>query len=246
MKIHTPEPIKKMSEINLITFDLDDTFWDIRSTIINAENNSRKWAEDKIGKKIEWGTFEDFMKIRSELVKKDPSLEYDLGMLRKKTIAHHTKKFFKETKDLNEFIEDAYFFFLEERHKVTFYDDVIAVLEELSAEYKLGVLTNGNADVNKLGIGHLFDFSISSMDVKSNKPGRAHFVKAHELSQVDFKNTLHVGDHPVNDIVGARELGINTMWFNLNNLNWEIDESPPIQFNKWSQFINLVKKSYEN
>ena len=246
MKIHTPEPIKKMSEINLITFDLDDTFWDIRSTIINAENNSRKWAEDRIGKKIEWGTFEDFMKIRSELVKKDPSLEYDLGMLRKKTIAYHTKKFFKETKDLNEFIEDAYFFFLEERHKVTFYDDVIAVLEELSAEYKLGVLTNGNADVNKLGIGHLFDFSISSMDVKSNKPGRAHFVKAHELSQVDFKNTLHVGDHPVNDIVGARELGINTMWFNLNNLNWEIDESPPIQFNKWSQFINLVKKSYDN
>ena len=246
MKIHTPEPIKKMSEINLITFDLDDTFWDIRSTIINAENNSRKWAEDRIGKKIEWGTFEDFMKIRSELVKKDPSLEYDLGMLRKKTIAYHTKKFFKETRDLNEFIEDAYFFFLEERHKVTFYDDVIAVLEELSAEYKLGVLTNGNADVNKLGIGHLFDFSISSMDVKSNKPGRAHFVKAHELSQVDFKNTLHVGDHPVNDIVGARELGINTMWFNLNNLNWEIDESPPIQFNKWSQFINLVKKSYEN
>ena len=246
MKIHTPEPIKKMSEINLITFDLDDTFWDIRSTIINAENNSRKWAEDRIGKKIEWGTFEDFMKIRSELVKKDPSLEYDLGMLRKKTIAHHTKKFFKETKDLNEFIEDAYFFFLEQRHKVTFYDDVIAVLEELSAEYKLGVLTNGNADVNKLGIGHLFDFSISSMDVKSNKPDRAHFVKAHELSQVDFKNILHVGDHPVNDIVGARELGINTMWFNLNNLNWEIDESPPIQFNKWSQFINLVKKSYDN
>jgi putative hydrolase of the HAD superfamily len=246
MKIHTLEPIKKMSEINLITFDLDDTFWDIRSTIINAENNSRKWAEDRIGKKIEWGTFEDFMKIRSELVKKDPSLEYDLGMLRKKTIAHHTKKFFKETKDLNEFIEDAYFFFLEERHKVTFYDDVITVLEELSAEYKLGVLTNGNADVNKLGIGHLFDFSISSMDVKSNKPGRAHFVKAHELSQVDFKNTLHVGDHPVNDIVGARELGINTMWFNLNNLNWEIDDSPPIQFNKWSQFINLVKKSYDN
>ena len=123
---------------------------------------------------------------------------------------------------------------------------MIAVLEELSAEYKLGVLTNGNADVNKLGIGHLFDFSISSMDVKSNKPHIAHFVKAHELSQVDFKNTLHVGDHPVNDIVGARELGINTMWFNLNNLNWEIDDSPPIQFNKWSQFINLVKKSYDN
>ena len=246
MKTLIQEHIKRMSKIELITFDLDDTFWDIRSTIVNAEMNSRQWSEDRIGEKIEWGTFEDFMKIRSELVKKDLSLEYDLGMLRKKTIAHHTKKFFKNTKDFNEFIEDAYIFFLGERHKVTFYDDVVLVLEELCSEYKLGVLTNGNADVNKLGIGHLFDFSISSMDVKSNKPDKAHFVKAHELSQVDFKNTLHVGDHPVNDILGARNLGINTMWFNLNNLNWEIDDNPPIQFNKWSEFHDLIKNNYGN
>ena len=59
---------------------------------------------------------------------------------------------------------------------------MINVLEKLSSQYKLGVLTNGNADVNKLGIGHLFDFSISSMDVKSNKPNKGHFIKARELS----------------------------------------------------------------
>ena len=47
------------------------------------------------------------------------------------------KSSLKMTKDLNEFVEDAYNFFLEERHKVTFYDDVIEVLEELSSEYKL-------------------------------------------------------------------------------------------------------------
>jgi len=244
MKTLTQEPIREMTKIKLITFDLDDTFWDIRDTIINAEMNSRKWSEDKIGEKIEWGTFEDFMKIRNELVKKDSSLEYDLGMLRKKTIAYHTKKYFKDEKDLNEFVEEAYKFFLEERHKVTFYEDVINVLEKLSSQYKLGVLTNGNADVNKLGIGHLFDFSISSMDVKSNKPNKGHFIKARELSRIDFQNTLHVGDHPINDIVGARDLGINTMWFNLNNLNWDVDENPPIEFNKWSKFINLVKNNY--
>ena len=192
-----------MSKIQLITFDLDDTFWDIKSTIINAEMNSRKWSEARIGKKIEWGTFEDFMQIRNELVKDDPSLGYDLGMLRKKMIAHHTKKFFKNTKDLNEFLEDAYNFFLGERHKVTFYDDVVEVLEGLSTKYKLGVLTNGNADVNKLKIGHLFDFSISSMDVKTNKPHKNHFSKAREISRISFENTLHVGDHQVNDVMGA-------------------------------------------
>ena len=235
-----------MSKIQLITFDLDDTFWDIKTTIVNAELNSRKWSEERIGEKIQWGTFEDFMKIRSLLVKEDPSLEYDLGMLRKKMIAHHTKKFFENAKDLNKFIEEAYNFFLEERHKVNFYDGVIEVLKKLSSKYKLGVLTNGNADVNKLKIGHLFDFSISSIDVKSNKPDKNHFLKAREISKISFENTLHVGDHQINDVVGARELGINTLWFNLNNVKWEADNNPPLQFNKWSQFKDLVEENYGN
>ena len=82
------------------------------------------------------------------------------------------------------------------------------------------------------------------MDVRSNKPDKGHFVKARKLSQVDFKNTLHVGDHPVNDVLGARDLGINAIWFNQSNLDWDIDENPPIQFNKWSQFIDLVENNY--
>lgn len=244
MKILIPELIKKMPKIKLITFDLDDTFWDIKRTIVNAEINSRKWIEDRIERKIEWGTIDDFLKIRNELIKDNPALNYDLGLLRKKIISYHTQKYFRNQKDLDEFIEEAFMFFLEERHKVKFFDDVITVLEKLSSKYKLGVLTNGNADIKKLGIDHMFEFSLSSMDVKSNKPDQGHFVKAKELSQISFQNTLHVGDHPVNDVYGARELGINVMWFNLNNLVWDIDGNPPIQFKKWSEFINLLEENY--
>ena len=235
-----------MPKIKLITFDLDDTFWDIKSTIVNAEINSRKWIEDRIKRKIEWGTIDDFLKIRNELIKDNPALNYDLGLLRKKIISYHTQKYFRNQKDLDEFIEEAFMFFLEERHKVEFFDDVITVLEKLSSKYKLGVLTNGNADIKKLGIDHMFEFSLSSMDVKSNKPDQGHFVKARELSQISFQNTLHVGDHPVNDVYGARELGINVMWFNLNNLVWDIDDNPPIQFKNWSEFINLLEENYGN
>ena len=234
-----------MPKIELITFDLDDTFWDIRSVIINAERNSRKWAEDRIGAKISWGTFDDFMNIRNQLLKDDASLEYDLGMLRKKIMKHHTHSYFKSSNDLDQFIEEAYSFFLTERHKVIFYDDVLEVLEGLSPNYALGVLTNGNASVDQLGIGHLFNFSISSMDVRGNKPDPEHFLMAKDQSGVDFRNMLHVGDHPVNDIMGARDLGINTMWFNSQNLEWKLDGSPPIEFNHWSQFTNLLLSNYE-
>jgi len=134
---------------------------------------------------------------------------------------------------------------LKERHKVVFYDQVVEVLESLTSRAMLGVLTNGNADVNKLGIGHLFEFSISSVDVKSNKPDSAHFIKAKEISGIEFVNTLHIGDHPINDVKGARDLGINTMWFNSQNLKWDIDGNPPVEFNHWSQFMNLLSLHHE-
>ncbi len=57
-----------MPKIKLITFDLDDTFWDIRSVIFPAEINSRKWIESALGKKINWGSLDDFMNIRNYLI----------------------------------------------------------------------------------------------------------------------------------------------------------------------------------
>ena len=36
-------------KIKAITFDLDDTFWDVKPVIINAEMKTRKFIEDKVG-----------------------------------------------------------------------------------------------------------------------------------------------------------------------------------------------------
>ncbi|MDA9365069.1 HAD family hydrolase [Gammaproteobacteria bacterium] len=234
-----------MSQIKLITFDLDDTFWDIKSVIISAEKNSRAWLGSRVSKEINWGSFEDFMSIRQELIKDDPRLTYDLGLLRQKTIYHHLKDHIHDHHELEQLVDEAYKFFLKERHKVVFFDQVLNTLEVLAKNYTLGVLTNGNADIHKLGIGHLFNFSISSIDVQNNKPDPAHFKAAKEISGIDYSQTLHVGDDPLCDIQGARNLGINTMWFNLNGLVWDADNNPPNEFNHWSEFTRLLSLHYE-
>ncbi|MDC0365654.1 HAD family hydrolase, partial [Gammaproteobacteria bacterium] len=179
------------------------------------------------------------------LIKKNSALEYDLGLLRKETIRHHLNPHIANQNELNLLVNEAYEFFLGERHKVVFYEEVVEVLEDLSSQFMLGVLTNGNADVNKLGIGNLFDFSIASTDVMSNKPDPAHFIRAKEITGIDFQSTLHIGDDAVNDIKGARDLGINTMWFNSQNLPWDIDDNPPIEFNHWSEFKNLLSLHHD-
>ena len=57
------EQKNKMSKgIKAITFDLDDTFWDVKPVLINAELQTRKFIEDRVGK-LEWGSWEDFKPV---------------------------------------------------------------------------------------------------------------------------------------------------------------------------------------
>ena len=58
------------NEIKMITFDLDDTLWDNKPTITNAEIKTRKWIEDRVGT-IDWGDLNDFLQLRETLIRKD-------------------------------------------------------------------------------------------------------------------------------------------------------------------------------
>ena len=198
-----------MKEIKLITFDLDDTLWDNVPTITRAEIDTRKWIENKVGK-IEWGDFSDFLELREILIKEDPIIEWDISKLRKeifrKKLAHIEPLSLR-----NKLVEEAFSIFINKRHEVELFDGVEDALKILSKKYILGVLTNGNADVYKLKFGKYFKFAISSLEAKNSKPNRAHFdVAMQKTKDIAYDQILHIGDHQINDILFAYNLGIDT------------------------------------
>ena len=75
-------------------------------------------------------------------------------------------------------------------------------------------MTNGNADLVKIGINHLFFDVIYAADFGYAKPDIKIFNEAIRRSGVNKKDIYHVGDHPVNDIVGAQKAGLRTIWMN--------------------------------
>ena len=231
-------------KIELITFDLDDTLWDNMPTIRKAEIDTRKWIEDKVGR-IEWGDFDDFLNLREELIIEDKSIAWDISKLRKEIFRKKLINVEPESYR-NELVDKAFEMFIQKRHEVEFYDGVEESIEQLSQKYSLGILTNGNADVFKFKIGKFFDFSISSLEAKDSKPNRSHFDQAlNKINSSNYSDMLHIGDHQINDVFGAFNLGIEALWFNNTNAVWSQSFKKPDEFDSWYKLPQIIKEKYE-
>ena len=230
--------------IKAITFDLDDTFWDVKPVLINAEMKTRKFIEDSIGP-LEWGSWEDFKLIRERLIVEDASYEFDVGKLRKKLLLMKIQEQISDPETANELSEKAFQLFFKERNKVEFFPYVLDEIEKLAQIYELGCLTNGNADIEMIGIGKFFKFNISSKDVNANKPNKNHFQKAVELLGISKEEILHIGDHKINDMLGAISYGVKALWFNPNKEIWDLEgvEKPP-EFSIWQGLTEKIDSLY--
>ena len=231
-------------KIKAITFDLDDTFWDVKPVLINAEMKTRKFIEDKIGK-LEWGSWEEFKLIREKLIVEDASYEFDVGKLRKKLLLMKIQERVSDEEAANELSEGAFQLFFQERNKVEFFPSVLDEIKKLSQIYKLGCLTNGNANIEIIGINKFFKFNISSKDVSANKPSENHFHKAIELLGVSKEELLHIGDHKINDMLGAINYGCKALWFNPAKEVWDLEDAKkPFEFSAWKGLTEKINSLY--
>ena len=233
------------NKIKMITFDLDDTLWDNKPIITNAEIKTRKWIEDRVGT-INWGDLNDFLQLRETLIRKDKSIAWDISKLRIEIFKEKIKGLVS-TDDISKLAEDAFAYFLKKRHEIELFPGVEDALKVLSENYMLGVLTNGNADIYKLSIGKYFEFSISSLEAQDSKPSKSHFELAKSrLPNLKYSEMLHIGDHQINDIFGAHALGIKVLWFNNTKALWEQDFKKPDQFYDWQTLAKIIEEKYES
>ncbi|MFC6166677.1 HAD family hydrolase [Acinetobacter terrestris] len=93
-----------------------------------------------------------------------------------------------------------------------------SLLAELKQQgYKLAVVSNGGhatrlTILQGLGFSHYFDEIISSELVGISKPNPEIFLHTSRQLDVAPQNCLFIGDHPVNDIQGATQAGMQALW----------------------------------
>lgn len=213
--------------ITAITFDLDDTLWPCDSVITKAEQAYHDWFCKHYPVVTESNDQAQLRDKRRALLKDSPELANDVTEWR----LRGTRRLLAEHGIDSGAAEQAMAVFLEARQAVEFYDDVMDGLQDLSLHFRLGALTNGNADLERIGAGHLFDTVQYATLQLPAKPAPDMFLKAFDELGVQPQSVLHVGDNAVTDIEGARKLGCKTAWINRGGALVYPDDAEPADLN---------------
>jgi putative hydrolase of the HAD superfamily len=207
---------KRPYSIRVITFDLDDTLWDVWPIVERAEQRLHRWLEEHYPRIPALFTALELRALCAEIAEVYPKLAHDRTTLRKEALSLAAKRV-----DYEDFrVESAFEVFYAARNEVIFFDEVLPVLERLSRRYTLGALSNGNADIQRVGLAHLLTFAIHAVDVGAAKPEPAMFEAACRYLGVLPQQVVHVGDDPEHDILGAAHAGLRTVWVNRAGREW--------------------------
>jgi FMN hydrolase / 5-amino-6-(5-phospho-D-ribitylamino)uracil phosphatase len=203
-----------MSQLKLITFDLDNTLWNVDSVIRNAELRMQAWLRERVPEFAVRFPPQAVQELRNAVIEASPELRHDLSTLREEILYRAIVQCGFSRQDARALARGAFHIFLDARHEVEFFDGALETLERLSGEYVLGALTNGNADIARLDLQRFFRFGYSAASVGVGKPAPEIFLAALQHAEADPAEAIHVGDHLHDDIAGAAGVGMHTIWIN--------------------------------
>ena len=204
-------------KIKAISLDLDDTLWPVWPTIARAEETLAQWLVEKAPQTAPLVAIPGYQrKIREEMAGLRPDLANDLSALRREAI----RVLLERAGENPDLAEPAFEVFFEARQKVVFFEDALHCLQFLKAKYPLVALSNGNADVHKVGIGAYFVAAFNPLNLGVSKPDPHMFHAGAKAMGVLPEQVLHIGDDAHLDVLAAQSAGLQAVWLNREQKTW--------------------------
>ena len=216
-----------IQRIRAISLDLDDTLWPIAPTIRRARETLQQWLLQHAPRTAHLLCAPEVMlRIRKKVVadasRTRPEMAHDLSALQLESV----RLALLEAGEDGALAPQAFYVYLAQRQRVELFDDALFALEFLSQRYPIIGLSNGNADVQRIGIGRYFRASLSAGELGMSKPDPRVFQKAAARASVDVTAVLHIGDDAELDALGGMRAGMQSIWLNRAGLDWPHQEAP--------------------
>lgn len=194
--------------LRALTLDLDDTLWPVWPAILRAEEALHDWlrvhapataaAHDRAG----------LRRLREQVGREHPERAHDLGWLRQHSIAQALQGCGEDPA----LAGAAFELFMDHRQRVELYPEVPTALATLAARWPILALTNGNADMQRIGLAQHLVGTLGARDFGVGKPAPAFFLAACERLGCAPHEVLHIGDDWHLDIEGAAAAGLHSAW----------------------------------
>ena len=215
-----------MPNIRAITLDLDDTLWPSAPTLTRAEQRAYAWLTEHAPAVAARWPLEQLRELRFAIFHQHPELHHDFLRIRRMAMHVAFEQAGLTGAVANALIERVLEVFMTARNEVDLYPEVRDSLTRLSRRYALASLTNGNADVTRIGLGHHFKAIISAHTHGVSKPDAALFHMACRELGCAPDEVVHVGDDIELDVRGARAAGMHVIWINRTDAAWAGNDAP--------------------
>jgi len=207
-------------QINTVIFDLDNT-------ILNRRQAFRVFAERFISKYVFLAKEEEKDSFISYMILADKD-----GYRKKRELFEDILSSFRFKDPVPSIDVLLEYWFSEFPKCAVLMEGALEVLEYLKTkQIKLGIITNGSvrAQSSKLDHVSIRDYFVSvviSDEVGVKKPDKRIFEIALNQLNADLDKTIFIGDQPLNDVVGAENVGIRGIWLS-GFSEWNISDRKP-------------------
>lgn len=228
------------ARIKAISLDLDDTLWPIWPTIERAEKALHDWLVEHAPMTAALFSNPAALRdIRDSMASSRPELKHDLSAVRRESIR---LALYRAGED--PLLADAAFdVFFSQRQRVELFEDARPALERLSARFPIVSLSNGNADVQRVGLGRFFRAAISAREFGVGKPDPRIFHAAAGAVDLRPEDVLHVGDDATLDALGAMNAGMQAAWMNRSDHLWPHEQQPHVTITTLTELCELLEAS---
>ena len=228
-------------QILAITIDLDDTLWPVMPALERADRDLNDYLRLHYPLVAQTWPIHALRELRAQIAAERIDLAHDFTAQRYLTMQRAF-----DACGVSEAPLDALFeVFATARNSVELYPDALPALERMRAAWPVASLTNGNADLERIGLHLHFAHRISARDVGVAKPDARIFLAAAEKLGIAPENILHVGDDPELDVAGARDAGMRTAWINRAGHPWPgmLGAAPDLDLRDLAALVEWLERS---
>ena len=149
-----------------VSLDLDDTLWPVEPAILAAERHLDEWLNRHHADVGAAWPIAALRRLREQVAAERPDLAHDYTAQRLLTL----ERAFAACGIGTEHVEAAFEIYYAARNRIECYADALPAPEAIAARLPLVSVSNGNADLERIGLRRHFRHCVSARECGAGKP----------------------------------------------------------------------------